>query len=136
MPLHGLPFSSAFPARCQVRGCRSAPQEWYEQGQVAFEVCREHGLQLRAGEARSVEQGEVLLGPDAAPEVLGIRRTTTALGLVLTLQLGHHGVCTGEVAVKDSPALRAELQALLSDQLQETSGEDEGGERPGGTGDS
>lgn len=109
---HGIPFSS-FPVHCQVRGCRAPPQEWHEQGSAVFEVCHEHGLHLRAGEARSAEGDELLLGPDSAPALLGVRRTRSATGPLLTLRLGRHGVCTQEITIQDSPDLRAALRVLL-----------------------
>ena len=91
---HGTPYSS-FPARCQVRGCRASPQEWYEQGRTTFEVCHEHGLHLRAGEARSVDGDELLLGPDSAPALFGVRHLRSAAGPLLT-SAGRHGVCAGD----------------------------------------
>ena len=112
MARHGTPYSS-FPARCQVRGCRASPQEWYEQGRTTFEVCHEHGLHLRAGEARSVDGDELLLGPDSAPALLGVRHLRSAAGPLLTMRLGRHGVCTQEITIRDSPGLRTALRVLL-----------------------
>ena len=109
---HDIPFHT-FPTHCQVRGCRASPQEWYEQGPTVFEVCHEHGLHLRAGEARSAKGNELLLGPDSAPELLAVRHTRSATGPLLTLRLGQQGVCTQEITIQDSPGLRTALRVLL-----------------------
>jgi hypothetical protein len=108
-----------FPAHCQVRGCESPPQEWFEIEQHSFEVCHAHGLQLRAGEAFTTTDAEILAGLDSASELINVRRLRTATGTVYTLEIGHHGVIEDEVPVKVTPQQRAALASLLGDEAED-----------------
>lgn len=92
------------------------PQEWFEFDHHSFDVCSAHGLQLRAGEAHSVQDDELLVGSEAASELLDIRTTATPTGTVLTLRLGHHGMIDQEVPLKVTPTLRASMRDLLGDE--------------------
>ncbi|APX34053.1 hypothetical protein BH708_16585 [Brachybacterium sp. P6-10-X1] len=105
--------AEAFPRRCEVRGCGSRPQEWFESNDHVFDVCSAHGLQLRAGEALTIEGDEILVGPEAAAEILDVRTATTPTGTVLTLRLGHHGVVDQEVPLKVTSTFRASIRDLL-----------------------
>ncbi|GAA1487922.1 hypothetical protein [Brachybacterium sacelli] len=108
--------ANAFPVQCEVRGCRSMPQEWFEFDHHSFDVCSAHGLQLRAGEAHSVQDDELLVGPEAASELLDLHISTTPTGTVLTLWLGHHGLVDQEVPLKVTPTLRASMRDMLRDE--------------------
>lgn len=105
--------AEAFPNRCEVRGCDSPPQEWFESDDHVFDVCSTHGLQLRAGEARTIKDDELLVGSDAAAELISIRSRWTPTGTVLTLQLGHHGVIDREVPLKVTPTFRHSIRTVL-----------------------
>lgn len=109
------PRPDVFPTHCAVRGCENSPQEWFETDQHTFEVCHAHGLQLRAGEAYTVTDAEILAGLDSASELINVRRLRTATGTVFTLEIGHHGVIEDEVPVKVTPQQRAALASLLVD---------------------
>lgn len=112
----------AFPTQCEVRGCRAQPQEWFDLDHHIFDVCSQHGLQLRAGEARTVQDDEILLGPEAASELIDIRASVTPTGTVLTFGLGHHGVVDQELPLKVTPELRASLRSQLRDEDDSGSG--------------
>ena len=90
-------------------------EEWFEIEQSSFEVCHAHGLQLRAGEAFTITDAEILAGLDSASELINVRRLRTATGTVFTLEIGHHGVIEDEVPVKVTPQQRAALASLLGD---------------------
>lgn len=106
-------LTSAFPSNCEVRTCERAPQEWFDVDHHTFEVCHEHGLQLRAGEACTVTGKELRVGLDSAPELLKVRCTSTATGTIFALDLGHHGVIEQEVPMKVTPVQSAALEHLL-----------------------
>lgn len=107
------PRIDAFPSRCEVRGCGTEPQEWFDVEQHTFEVCHAHGLQLRAGEAFTPLDGELLVGSDSACELIDVQRLTTATGPLYTLAIGHHGVVEDEIPMMIGPGQRAILRTLL-----------------------
>lgn len=117
------PHADAFPVRCEVRGCGSRPQEWFESDHHVFDVCSAHGLQMRAGEAFTIKDDELLVGPEAAAEILDVCTAATPTGTVLTLRLGHHGVIDQEVPLKVTPTFRESIRDLLRS-------EDDPGEDP------
>jgi len=108
-------LTRAFPSSCEVRTCERAPQEWFDIDHHTFEVCHDHGLQLRAGEAYTVAENELRVGLDSTPELLKVRCMRTATGTILALELGHHGVIEQEVPMKVTPVQRAALEHMLHD---------------------
>lgn len=105
--------AQAFPDLCEVRGCPASPEEWFEVGRLTFDVCPSHSLQLRAGEAHTIIGDEILLGAEAASDLLGSRALKTPTGTVLTLVLGHHGVADQEIPIRVTGPVREELTSLL-----------------------
>jgi hypothetical protein len=118
------PTSDPFPARCEVRGCAAAPQDWFHAEEATFDVCGEHELELRAGEPYLLVDGEVLVGQDSTGQIVSVHRERTATSETAVIRLGREGVVHQEVSLDASADLTSALDALDADALEGRGGRD------------
>ncbi|ATG53795.1 hypothetical protein CFK41_02625 [Brachybacterium ginsengisoli] len=104
--------SDPFPAQCEVRGCTRPPGEWFSIDSLSFDVCRDHDLELRAGEPYATEGEEILVGRDCTGDVLGVRLTGSSTSETAVIRLGRRGVTHQEVRLDSCTDLPAALSAL------------------------
>lgn len=100
------------PTRCDVQGCGEPSREWFTVEQPTFNVCRSHGLRLRAGETHTANGSELRVGFDNAGELLGVRWSKTTEATVMVLKLGHDSVVDQEVPIQVTPQLGELLRAI------------------------
>lgn len=81
-----------FPAQCEVRGCASRPEDWFDADDRPFDVCSVHELELRAGEPHVIADGEILVGRDSTGEVISVRRDRTSSLETAVVGLGRKGI--------------------------------------------
>ena len=114
--------TDAFPTRCEVRGCSTAPEAWFLTGRFTVDVCNTHELELRAGEPHTIVDNEVLAGRDCTGQLLRVRRTQAPDTLELTL--GREGISHQEVMLDSTTDLRSALDALRADSPTDRKGPD------------
>lgn len=119
MPYRKYDTSDVFPRTCEVRRCSARPRDWFPDGGMLFDVCREHEFELRAGEPHAIDAGKLLVGPDSTGQLLGVHAVRTPTSTTAVLALGRDGVVHLEVEIDlteggTEPAvrLRTALDAL------------------------
>lgn len=98
---------------CQVRGCDRTDMQPIREANVTFALCVEHSLAIRGGEQHTYlpDTREVLIGPDALPELINVITTLTVgnASEIVELHLGRDGVVEHRIQFQVSDETKNKL---------------------------